>query len=371
VKPRLLVAVAALAVVAPSSAAPPDVTARAWVVQNAATGEVLLHREDRTRLPIASITKLMTVLVALEHVRLDEVVTVVPHAASVGEATIHLRAGERVAVRDLAEAALIQSANDAAWALAVHVGRGSVSRFVALMNAKALRLGLTDTQFVRPDGLDAQGQFSSARDVTKLARVAMNKPAVRAIVRLRSGEAAGRPLHTWNDLLGSFPGLIGVKTGHTRGAGWSQVAAARGRGLTIYATILGSPTRAQRNSDLAELLAWGLSRYRVVELVGTERVYASATVPYGRPAVRLVAEESLVRVVRVGRPLLERVVAPAAVALPVVKGARLGSVEVWVGDELVGRRALVAAEGVGKPDFAGRVRWYAGRTLDNAWELFT
>jgi D-alanyl-D-alanine carboxypeptidase (penicillin-binding protein 5/6) len=371
VKLRLLVVAAALVLAAPSLAAPPRVTARAWLVQNAATGEVLLRREERARVPIASITKLMTVLVALERTGLDDVVTVAPRAASVGESTIHLGAGELVSVRDLVEAALIQSANDAAWALAAHVGRGDVPSFVELMNAKARELGLTDTRFVRPDGIDAPGQFSSARDVTRLARFAMNKPAVRTIVRQRTGEAAGRPLHTWNDLLGNFPGLIGVKTGHTLGAGWSQVAAARGRGFTIYATILGSPTRAQRNSDLAELLAWGLSRYRVVDLVRTERVYARAAAPYGRPAVPLVATSPLVRVVRLGRPLVERVVAPAAVALPVTKGEPLGSVEVWAGRRLLGRRALVAAESVDKPDLAGRVRWYAGRALHNAWGLFS
>jgi D-alanyl-D-alanine carboxypeptidase (penicillin-binding protein 5/6) len=340
-------------------------------VQNAATGEVLLARDARARLPIASITKLMTVLVTLEHARLDDIVTVAPHAAAVGESTIHLRAGERIAVRDLVEAALIQSANDAAWALAVHIGQGSVPRFVELMNAKARELGLADTRFLRPDGLDAAGQFSSARDVTKLSRVAMNKPSIRAIVRQRTAEAAGRPLYTWNDLLGSFPGLIGVKTGHTRSAGWSQVAAARGRGLTIYATILGSPTRAQRNSDLGELLAWGLSRYRVVDLIETERVYARAATAYDRPAVRLVAERPLVQVVRVEKPLTERVVAPTAVALPVAKGAPLGSVEVWAGEKLLGRRVLVAAEAVEKPDLAGRVRWYAGRAVHNAWGLLT
>jgi D-alanyl-D-alanine carboxypeptidase (penicillin-binding protein 5/6) len=160
-----------------------------------------------------------------------------------------------------------------------------------------------------------------------------------------------------------------VKTGHTRGAGWSQVAAARGRGLTIYATILGSPTRAQRNSDLTELLAWGLSRYRVVELVRAGRVYARAETPYGRPAVRLVAERPLVRVVRVGRPLVERVVAPAAVALPIERGQRLGTVEIRAGDTLLGRRALVAAEAIDEPDRVGRLRWYAGRTFRNAWSL--
>jgi D-alanyl-D-alanine carboxypeptidase (penicillin-binding protein 5/6) len=362
---------AALALAAPALGSGPDVNARAWLVQNSATGEVLLAHNERARVPIASITKLMTVLVALEHARLDDVVTVRAPATTVGGSTVNLRAGERVTVRDLVEAALIQSANDAAYALALHVGGGSEQRFVGLMNAKARELGLTDTHFVRPDGLDARGHLSSASDVTKLARVAMNRPAVRTIVRQRSEEAAGRQLHTWNDLLGSFPGLIGVKTGHTSGAGWSQVAAARGRGLTVYATILGSPSRAERNTDLSELLAWGLSRYRVVPLVQEGRVYARASVPYGRPPLALVAERPLVKLVRVERPLVERVVAATSVSLPVEKGRRLGVVRIYDGDRLIGSRALVASRSVAKPDLAGRVRWYAGRALSNAWGIVT
>jgi serine-type D-Ala-D-Ala carboxypeptidase (penicillin-binding protein 5/6) len=367
----LLALAAALVLAAPAAAAVPQVSARAWVVQNAATGEVLLRHDDRAQLPIASITKLMTVLVALDRTSLDDVVTVSPRAAVVGESSMHLRAGERLTVRDLVEGALVQSANDAAWALALYVANGDIDRFVALMNARARRLGLDDTHFVRPDGLDAPGHVSSAHDVTLLARVAMRNPVIRATVGERDAEAAGRHLDTWNDLLGSFPGLIGVKTGHTNGAGWSQVAAARGRGLTIYATILGSPSRGQRNTDLAELLAWGLSRYRVVSLVRTGRVYARAELPYGKPSVALVAQRPLVRVVRVGRPLTERVTAPAALALPVRKGAALGKVEVWQGAKLVGSRPLVAARTVEKPGLGGRIGWYAGRTLHNAWGIFS
>jgi D-alanyl-D-alanine carboxypeptidase (penicillin-binding protein 5/6) len=371
VKPRLVVPLAALALAPAAVGATPQITARAWFVQNAATGEVLLGHNERTRVPIASITKLMTVLVTLERASLDDVVTVTSRSASIGGSTIHLRAGERISVRDLVEAALIQSANDAASALAIHVAGGSEARFVELMNAKASALGLTDTHFARPDGLDAPGHLSSARDVTKLARVAMHQPVVRDIVARRTEVAAGRLLRTWNDLLGTFPGLIGVKTGHTSGAGWSQVAAARGRGLTIYAAILGSPTRSGRNADLTELLAWGLSRYRVVPLIRTGRVYARAETAFGRPSVRLVAARPLLRVVRVDRPLVERVVAPVAVSLPVRRGERLGQVQVWAGEKLVGSRPLVASETIEKPGLAGRIRWYAGTTVRNAWGLIT
>ena len=365
---RLLVVAAALALVAPASAGPPPITARAAFVQNASSGEVLYRYRARARVPIASITKLMTVLVALERVRPSAVMTVPAGAPSVGGSTVYLSPGERLSVRDLLEAVLVQSANDAAYTLAVNVGNGSESTFVRLMNERARRLGLTDTHFVRPDGLDVPGHFSSARDVTKLARVVMQKPLVREIVRLRSAEiAGGRTVHTWNDLLGSFPGVVGVKTGHTSAAGWSQVAAARRPGVTVYATLLGSPSRGERNADLAELLAWGLSQYRVLAVVPTGRVYATAGTEYGRGPVRLVAARPLVRAVRLGRPLVERVVAPTAVSLPVSRGQRLGEVRVYAGRRELGRRALVAAESISRPTLPGRVAWYAGRTASHVW----
>jgi len=318
--------------------------------------------------PIASITKLMTVLVALERAELDDVVVASSAAVAVGESTIHLRAGERISVGDLVEAALVQSANDAAWALASHVGKGDVAAFVKLMNAKARTLGLRETHFVRPDGLDVPGHVSTARDVTLLARVAMRNPIIRGIVDDRTATiAGGRLLHTWNDLLGSFPGLIGVKTGHTAAAGWSQVAAASGRGFVLYATILGSPTRSQRNTDLAALLRWGLSRYATVPVVDAGRAYARAEVGYGRDAVALVAPRSVVRAARVDRPLRERVVAATAVELPVRKGQKLGEVRVYDGRRLVASSPLVAARSVERPGAGSRARWYAKRAWGNIW----
>jgi D-alanyl-D-alanine carboxypeptidase (penicillin-binding protein 5/6) len=365
------VAAAALVFAAPAQAGPPSVSARAFVIQDAATGEVLAQHASWARVPIASITKLMTVLVALEHADLDDVVNVRSDAAAVGESTINLRAGERITVRDLVEAALIQSANDAADALADYVGHGSSARFVALMNAKARRLGLRRTRFTRPDGLDAPGHLSSARDVTALAEAAMRLPAVRSIVRRRTASiSGGRVLHTWNDLLGLFPGLVGVKTGHTAGAGWCEVGAARRYGVTLYATVLGSPTRSERNADLAALLRWGLSRYRSVWLVRPGRVYLRAEVGYGRSPVAVLPARGVVRPVRIDRPLVERVVAPSALALPVRKGSRLGEVRVYSGRRLVAHVGLVAGRSVSRPGFGGRVGFYAGRTFSHVGDWF-
>ncbi|HZB24137.1 MAG TPA: D-alanyl-D-alanine carboxypeptidase family protein [Gaiellaceae bacterium] len=360
----LVVAVAALVLAAPaSSAAPPFVDASAYLVENGATGEVLVGHRANARVPIASITKLMTVLVALDHARPDDVVVASPFAASVGESTINLRAGERIPVRDLVEAALVQSANDAAWALAADIGKGDVSRFVALMNRKAKAIGLRDTHFVRPDGLDVAGHVSTARDVSLLARVAMRNPLIRSIVDDRTATiTGGRRLHTWNDLLAMLPGTIGVKTGHTAAAGWSQVAAVNAPGFVLYATVLGSPTRASRNADLVELVRWGLSLYTVAELVTPGRVYARADVGYGRKPVALVAGRKIMRSVRVDRDYREVVVAPTSLPLPVTKGARYGTVRVYDGVRLVATAPLVAARSETRPGVVSRA-WRAVRGL--------
>ncbi|HUQ22958.1 MAG TPA: D-alanyl-D-alanine carboxypeptidase family protein [Gaiellaceae bacterium] len=366
----LLALAAALVLAVVAAAAPPPVDAEAYVVQNGGTGEVLAAQHEREQLPMASITKLMTVLVALEHASLEDVATISSRSASIGESTINLRPGERVTLRDLIRAALVQSANDAANAIAAFVGRGSVSRFVDLMNDRARQLGLTDTHFANPDGLDAPGHFSSARDLTKLARVAMHKPFVRETVRLIDTTAAGRRLHTWNDLLSTFPRLLGVKTGHTNGAGWSEVAAARGGGVTIYATLLGGESRSGRNSDLAALLTWGLSRYRTVWAIDGARTYGTVRTAYGKRAVSAVAARPALRVIHVERPLEERVVLAVEAPLPVRKGQRLGEVQVLDRGAVIARSPLVAANAVGRPGTLGRVGFYAGRTLDHLGGLF-
>jgi len=350
-------------------AAAPRVDAHAWLVADAASGDVLAQHDATVRVPIASITKLMTVLVVLDHLKLGHVVTVDPQVTSAGE-SLGLRPGEELTVRDLVKGALIQSANDAADALALAVAP-SFPSFANLMNAKARALGLRDTSFVRPDGLDAPGEYSTARDVMRLARAAMRRPIIRQTVREREDViGGGRVLHTWNDLLGVVPGVIGVKTGHTALAGWSQVAAVRDRGLTIYATILGSPSRSKRNADLERLLRYGLDQYRVVPAIGAGHVYARVLLPYGKPALPLVVRKPQLDLVRLGHSLTERVVARSFVQLPVHRGQQLGRVEVWAGHRLLGTRPLVAVRSVARPGPASRIRWYATRTAHHLLAFF-
>jgi D-alanyl-D-alanine carboxypeptidase len=357
----------ALAIVQPaagSRSSAPEVNARAYLVMNATTGDVLVSKNANARLAIASLTKLMTVDVALQHLSLDRYVTVSAQATQAGEEGAGLIAGEQILVSDLVQAALIQSANEAADALADAASGGNRALFVSWMNREARNLRLTRTHFARPDGLDAAGNYSSARDVTRLAQWVMALDEVRQAVRLRSSTISrGRVLKTWNDLLGVFPGVVGVKTGHTDDAGWCQATLLERDGLSIYVTVLGAPSRAQRNDDLIELLRFALTRYKLVEVVSARGTMAEVATEYGGPKVPVAASIPLALPVRLDRSLTEEVVVPRTLRRPVKKGQRVGEVRVRSNGKLLGKRDLIAMRSVERPSLFGKADWYSGQAL--------
>ena len=349
----------------------PELPAAAWYLEGV-DGEVLAEHRASERRAIASITKLMTAVVTLENAGLSDTVNVAPRAPRAGESSANLRTGEQLRVSTLLQALLVASANDAADALATHIGGGSTSRFVDLMNEKAQALGLTQTTFVNPHGLDEAGHVSSAEDATDLVRYALGIPFIRDALDRTSVELpGGREIPTTDDLLSSWPPLVGGKTGHTADAGWSQAAAASGRGVTVYGTVLGGASRTARNAALEELLSYGIGRYRRVAAIDASRVYAKPETGYDQPAVRLVAPRSTLVTVLQGKPLVERIVAPGVVELPVRKGQRLGRVDVYDGDRLVASSRLVAADAVSEPRWLGKASWYARQTAANLWGLLT
>jgi D-alanyl-D-alanine carboxypeptidase (penicillin-binding protein 5/6) len=354
-------AIAALAVSGPAQASAPPVQARASIVQSTVDGRTLAAREADASRPMASITKLMTVLVALEHLSLDEVVTVSPAAARVGESSLDLDAGERRTVRDLVIGALVPSANDAATELAV-AAAGSVPRFVAAMNAKAAELGLTGTHYRNPHGLDEPGHVSTARDVATLLRVALRNPTIRRYAGMSQATLSdGRVVESTDNLLTRLPAIVGGKTGHTSLAGWSQVAFARARGVGITAAVLGEPSESRRDEDLAALLRFGLESYRHSRVVDPSRAYAAVPVGWGRAPLRLVAPRAVIRPTPTDRPLVERIVVPAVAALPVRAGQQLGTLVVTDGRRVVARSPLVAAEARSEPGTLGKAGWLARR----------
>lgn len=361
-------ACAALVLPAPAAAAPPGVSAPAAFLFQPDTQDVVFARAARERRSIASTTKLMTALVALDELALDEEVTVAPYSALPAESVVGLQAGERLTFADLLRGLLLASGNDAANTLAVAVA-GSEPAFVRRMNRRARELGLRNTHFANPIGLDEAGNYSSAEDLVKMALLLRRNSFVREIMAqpravLRSG-ARERVVLNRNTLVGRFDYVTGVKTGRTLAAGYVLVGAANRNGVEVVSAVLGAASEAARDADTIALLDYGLARYR--RDVGVRAKHVLARVPVADAGngvtAPLVAEEAVRAVVRQGEELHRRLVGvPAEVEGPLPAGERLGTVEVLRGDgEVVGETALVTAREVSAPKPAERVRSWLSR----------
>jgi D-alanyl-D-alanine carboxypeptidase (penicillin-binding protein 5/6) len=235
--------VACLTAPRPAIASTPAYDAVAAILVDPDTGQVLEARAPDGRRPIASLTKLMTAMVVVERVAdLEQPVTVSPAAASVGGGTVGLEPGERRTVRELLTALLLPSANDAAFALAEHVA-GDEPSFVSLMNARAAGLRMWDTTFASSHGLD-DGTMSTARDVATLLRAALAEPTIATLLGTRSavipGPGGPRTLENRDELLGTYSGTLGGKTGSTTAAGDCLAVAAARDGRRALAVVLGS-----------------------------------------------------------------------------------------------------------------------------------
>ena len=342
--------------------APPEPHAAAWLLADGATGEILAQSGIDTPRPMASTTKMMTALVAMDSGDLDRMVTVPPAAVAVGESSAGLKAGEQIPLRELLRGLLVGSGNDAAVAIAYGVA-GSESAFVDLMNQKAKEMGLGNTHFVNPHGLDAAGHYSSPRDLLALGQAVMKQPFLRSIVGRRTITIAGpngpRRLTSENDLLSIMPAADGVKTGHTNHAGYVEVAHATdpATGVGLFAVVMGDTSRAQRAADEKALLNWGFSNYAKPTVLAKGTTVVRVPVQ-GAPGseVSLVAAVPVRATVRVGKPIRMRVTAPSQVVAPLAAGARAGSVEVLQDNAVVARRPLVAGGAVASPGLMDGVR---------------
>jgi serine-type D-Ala-D-Ala carboxypeptidase (penicillin-binding protein 5/6) len=355
---RMVVAAALLAAAlqvaaAPASAAPapPRVpTAESAIVVDARDGTVMFAKRPDAERAIASATKLMTALLALEEAEPDEVFAAPAYNAMPAESRINLREGERMTVDDLLEALLLESANDAAVDLAENIS-GSREAFVDEMNARAEELGLEHTSYANPIGLDEPGNYSSAGDLATLTRALLRNRRFARIVDMPSAtlESGIRPrvVQNRNNLVGAYPWVDGVKTGYTLSAGNVLVgAAARGPRARVVSVVLGEPTEAARDADTLTLLRWGLARFSRVRMVDSGRALANADIKYRDEKVRLVPRRDVFLTIRDGQRLRRRVNAPDELEGPLAAGQRVGSVTVVVDGRPMRRVALVTAADV-------------------------
>jgi D-alanyl-D-alanine carboxypeptidase (penicillin-binding protein 5/6) len=344
----------------------PRVSAPAAILVEPATGDVIYARRADARRPIASTTKLMTALLALERLSLDDVLLQVPYRGVPAESVAGFKTGERVTVRDELRALLLASANDAAATLAVRIS-GSRARFVQDMNARARQLGLTNTSYANPIGLDDAKNYSSAADLVKLALVLRTKPFFRETtnlprVTIRSG-AFPRTFVNRNALVRTTPSVNGVKTGRTNGAGYVLVGSATRRGVTVLSAVLGDQTESTRNADTLALLRYGLGRYSRKAAMRAGHRLAQARLRYRDGSVALVAERDAVRTIRHGERLDVRVVgAPAELDGPLPQGSRVGTILVRQRGAVVARVALVTARAVTEAGAVDRLDDFVSRT---------
>lgn len=339
------------------------IEAKAWGVIDARDGELLLSQTASRRLPIASTTKLMTAYVAIKEMPLDKIVRAAPYDAEYGESLLEMQTGERISVRDLIYGLILRSGNDAAHTLAV-AAAGSDKRFVAEMNRYAAALGLSDTHYANPIGLDAKGNYSSARDLLALSRKLLRVPAFAKISDTRSvvleSVRPPRRIETINELLLIEPWATGVKTGHTWDAGYVLVGSGRKKGIDLISVAIAAPTDETRYSDNLALLEYGFSQYRRKQPIRVGEQLATASIRYSGGELPLRAARGVEVGVRKGQKIDLKAVAPQQVEGPIRRGAVLGKATVFVDGMAAGTVPLVASRAVSEASAFDRVRDFVG-----------
>jgi D-alanyl-D-alanine carboxypeptidase len=340
-----------------AASALPDVTMRAGALVDG-DGRVLWSRRETERRSMASITKVMTAVVAMEKGDLNSMVTIPKASGQVGESTAFLRPGEKLPMDQVLEALLVKSGNDAAVAIARNVA-GSDEAFVQLMNDKAAELGLKDTHFVNSHGLDAPGHYTTAADLAVLGRYAMTKPRFREIVAMKSvviGSGARKETLQSTDLLiGNYAGAMGIKTGFTDKAGYSVLSAAQRDGLTLYAVVLGTTSELERFREARELLDWGFAHYRAQLLASAGTVVAEAPVSdyLDQRVPAAISRDETASVLDVSGPIT-RTVTVGTLPAPIKRGQPVGVATFTQAGRMIARVPLVATQDVKRPNLIER-----------------
>ena len=247
----------------------PKTNSRRYIVYDRISKSMIIGKNEDVKSAMASTTKIMTTIVILEKADLNEKVTVSAKAGGTGGSRLGLKRGDKTSVRDLLYGLMLRSGNDAAVALAEHVG-GSVKGFTELMNAKATELGLTNTHFVTPHGLDDANHYTTALELAKLTDYAMDNETFAKIVGTKSTTIyinnQPRQINNTNELLGVLNGVVGVKTGFTNNAGRCLVTETKRNNMDIITIVLGADTKKDRTKDSVNLIEYTFSKYKMYNL---------------------------------------------------------------------------------------------------------
>ena len=314
------------------------VSAENAILLDTVSGRVLYEKQPDQRALIASTTKIMTALIICEQCNVLDRMRIPKEAVGIEGSSLYLQEGEVLTLQELLYGLMLHSGNDAAVALAIYCG-GTVEGFAQLMNDKAHRLGLTNTHFENPNGLDSPGHYSTARDLAVLTAYAMNNPIFARIVSTKTVTAGGRSLRNHNKLLWRVEGADGVKTGFTKAAGRILVSSATRHGRRLVAVTMNDPNDWQ---DHQELLEDGFGRYSVKQIVSQNDILGSVEIAGGEAGkVALLAAETFLYSLAEDESVQILLQGPGFVYAPVAKGQQAGDAYVCIGDTVVGKISLV------------------------------
>ena len=319
------------------------VSAKSAILVDGQTGRVLYEKQADTQSLIASTTKIMTALVVCEQTNVLDRVRIMPEAVGIEGSSMYLKAGEVLTVQDLLYGLMLHSGNDAAVALAIYCG-GTVEGFAELMNDKAHRLGMHNTHFVNPNGLDAPGHYSTARDMAVLAAYAMENPIFARTVSTKTVTVGNRSLRNHNKLLWLLQGVDGVKTGFTKKAGRILVSSCTRQGRRLIAVTMNDGNDWQ---DHQHLMEDGFSKYSVRQIVRAGDCLGTVPVISGESAcVQLAATEDFSYALEPGEEPEIVLAKPGFVYAPVVEGENAGYGYICLKGKAVGKVPLVYVETV-------------------------
>lgn len=330
-----------------------SISAKSVVLMEMSSGEILLSKNPDEKLPPASITKIMNLLLVMEaldsgKIALEDTVTTSKNASSKGGSQIWLKEGEQMTVHELIKATAIASANDACTALGEFIA-GSEEEFVVMMNTRAKELGMNNTNFENPSGLDdtAENHYSTARDVAIMSCELMKHEKIKEYTTiwmdsLRNGETQ---LVNTNKLVRFYEGTTGLKTGTTSKAGYCVSASAKRNGVELVAVVLGSENSTERFEDAKKMLDWGFANYTVYQPVVDTSLITNVSVLYGE-------ENTIIPVTKEMSPILikkgteekitQRVDICIDVEAPVEKGQKLGTVYFEIDGELLASCPIIS-----------------------------
>lgn len=331
----------------------PSIDAHSAIVMDMESGRVLFEKNAYSKRPMASTTKIMTAIVAIENGKLDDIVEVSEKAASIWGSKIHLKKGQKISLKELLYGLMLRSGNDAAIAIAEHIG-GSEEKFLQMMNDKARQIGALNTNFKTPHGLDEEEHYTTAYDLALITRYALQNPLFSTIVSTRNAYVNGRSVNNTNEMLSVYKGADGVKTGFTGKAGRCLVTSATRQGVRYISVVLNCPTRAKRAMSSKLILDYAFNNYTRHVLAAKDEIVAEVNVIKGmEDKVKIKTCNSLILPLTQGEitELKENIYIPQQLRAPVAKGQIIGRIEYVSQGKILGSVFLETQNEVNNKDF--------------------